>query len=116
MPGFEGTWTIEYHWVKGEILIKDTVVIKDLGPDGYLFSISHPEEDPWSFIASPGPDGRSFSHVEGLKGVRIVFDSATEPKTIFMGPLGSQIERWPSSPLAKPAQPNDMGTFTGTKG
>jgi hypothetical protein len=116
MPGFEGTWIIEYHWVKGQVLIKDTIVIEDLGGNEYDFSISHPSGTPWDFKASPNPDGLSFSYVEGLKGVRIVFDSATEPKKIFMGPLGSQIEQWPPSGYSGLPQPNDMGTFTGTKG
>lgn len=113
MPGFMGTWKIDYHHVTGDPLIKDVIVIGDPGPNGYPFSISHPDGTPWDFTAWPNQDGLSFSRIEGIKGVRIVFDSATDPQNMVMGPLGSQIEQWKDPKLP---QPSDMGTFTGTKG
>jgi len=123
MAGFEGTWNIEEHLVKGHRITEDhpaKIAIAKIQDPLYRVTIVFTDNNPdryWVFDKAPEADGKTFYHIEKLSKseyvVRLVFDSDTNPQAILEEAGGSEIQRWPGHPVA---QPEDMGTITGTKG
>jgi hypothetical protein len=123
MAGFEGTWNIEEHRVRGNRITEGppaSITIAKIGHSLYRVTIAFTAHNPdryWVFTKAPEADGKTFYHAEDLSHfgyeVRLAFDNATNPQKLLEGVGGSEIQRWP---LPRVRQPEDMGTITGTRG
>jgi hypothetical protein len=117
MAGFEGPWNITETPIIGSKLIWGNPPQITIERAGAQYRVKIPlQSGGWlDFVVTQ--NDRALSGPIGLGtndyGVRLVFDSLTDPQNIVHGPLGSVIELWISGNFF---QPNDMGTITGTRG
>jgi DNA-directed RNA polymerase subunit L len=121
MAGFEGTWIIQEHKVWNGPIIVDEGASEEINIDktkdgSYTVHIPLRNGNPLDVELTHEND-RTLSY-KGYHDddhhyyVRLLFDSDTNPQAIIEEAGGSVIERW----RTPAAQPDDMGTITGTKG
>jgi hypothetical protein len=112
LAGFEGPWNIMETKITGIKLIGGQITIDRAGAQ-YRVKIPLQIGAPLDFVVTQNDRTLSSTIDRGTDhyGVRLVFDSLTDPQKIVDGPLGSLIERWSDT-----EQPADMGTITGTRG